>query len=180
MTLILVWNFIKQFWMPIVITAALGLVAAWHFDAIHKAVKANDLEWQAKNKIAADAWAVKLTEANNATHAKEAEFTQVVTTITAAHEKENNDANEKYKVALSRIATGNLILYDKFATNQCANASKTETQTITGMGNDSTGCRLSNITTEYLVKRAIKADEIVNESNAVKALLVETYKVCSN
>jgi len=179
MTLLLVWNFIKQFWMPIVVTAMLGLVTAWHFNAIHKAVKANNLEWQAKNKANSDAWIAKVREADDLTHTKEIAFNTSVTTINATHDKETNDANEKYKVALARIATGNLILYDKFSTSQRADAGKVETQTTTGMGNDAEGCRLSNITTEYLVKRAIKADEIVKESNAVKALLTETYRVCS-
>ena len=175
MTLILVWNFIKQFWMPIVITAALGLVAAWHFDAIHKAVKTNDLEWQAKNKIAADAWAVKLTEANNATHAKEAEFTQVVTAIAAAHEKENNDAKVTLANALARPR-----LRDPYSSQRCAVASKVETRPITIIRNEATGCELSTQASNFLRTEAARADEVVQESNAVKALLVETYRVCSN
>ena len=175
MTLLLVWNFIKQFWLPIVITAALGLVAAWHFDAIHKAVKANDLEWQAKNKIAADAWAVKLTAINNATRAKEAEFTQVVATITANHDKETNDAKITLAAALARPR-----LRDPYSSKRPAATCQTEIRPVAGTSNEAAGTELSIEASNFLRTEAARADEVVRESNAVKALLVETYKVCSN
>ena len=38
---------------------------------MHKAVKANNLEWQAKNKANSDAWIAKVREADDITHAKD-------------------------------------------------------------------------------------------------------------
>ena len=174
MSLLLVWNLVQRFWIPIAIAAAFGLITAWHFNAIHKAVKANDLEWQVKNKIAADAWAVKLTAINNATRAKEAEFTQAVTTITAAHEKENNDAKVTLAAALSRPR-----LRDPYNSKRPAATCQTETRPVAGTSNEATGTELSIEASNFLRTEAARADEIVRESNTVKSLLIETYRVCS-
>jgi len=175
MTLLLVWNFIKQFWMPIVVTAMLGLVTAWHFNAIHKAVKANNLEWQAKNKANSDAWIAKVREADDLTHTKEVEFTAAVDTINANHDKETNDAKITLAAALARPR-----LRDPYNSERPAATCQTETRPIAEAHNGTTGAELSAQASEFLRTEAARADEVVRESNAVKALLVETYKVCSN
>ena len=175
MTLLLVWNFIKQFWMPIVVTAMLGLVTAWHFNAIHKAVKANNLEWQAKNKANLDAWIAKVREADDITHAKEVEFNTTVTTINANHDKETNDAKIILAAALARPR-----LRDPFNPTQRSNTCQTETRPITEAHNGTTGAELSTQASDFLRTEAARADEVVRESNAIKAILIETYRVCSN
>ena len=174
MTFLLVWNFIKQFWMPIVITTMLGLVTAWHFNAVHKAVKANNLEWQAKNKANSDAWIAKVREADDLTHTKEVAFNTAVTTINATHDKENNDAKITLAAALARPR-----LRDPFNSERPASTCQTETRPIAETHNGTTGAELSVEASNFLRTEAARADEIVRESNAIKAILVETYRVCS-
>ena len=179
MTLLLVWNFIQRFWIPLAVAAAFAFVMAWHFNAVRVAVKKNDIQWVAKNKANADAWIAKVREADDITHAKEIKFSNAVATINANRSKELNDAKITLNSALARVAAGNLVLFDNGPTSINANAGKTETETTPRVGDNATGYRLSDRTTALLVGQAIKANEVVQESNAVKALLLETYTTCS-
>ena len=158
---------------------AFAFVMAWHFNAVRVAVKKNDIQWVAKNKANADAWIIRVREADEATYAKEIKFSNAVATINANRSKEINDAKITLNSALARVAAGNLVLFDNGPTSINANAGKTETETAPRMGDNATGYRLSDRTTALLVGQAIKANEVVQESNAVKALLLETYTACS-
>ena len=180
MTLLFVWNLVQRYWLVLVIASVLVFAATWHYAAIRSAVKANNVMWEAKNKVNEAAWVAKIKEANDATKTKEVTFATAVDAINSNHEKDAKNANEKYKVALSRVATGNLILRDKFDTSQCATTSEVKTQTPTGMGDSAKGRKLSVDLTNFLIGQATLADQVVRESNSVKLLLIETYKACSN
>ena len=174
MTLILVWNFIQRFWISIAVAGAFAFVMAWHFNAVRIAVKKNDVEWAAKYSANAAAWIARVREADDATQAKEVAFTSAVTTINSNRMKENNDAKISLATALARPR-----LRDPYPAER-AYASKIETGAVAGLRNETPGSELSIEASTFLRTEAARADEIVRESNDVKALLVETYKACSN
>ena len=180
MTLILIWNFIQRFWIPLAIAGVFAFGATWHYSAVRSAVKANNVAWEARNKANETAWLARIKAADDATKAKETTFTNAIDAINSTHAKDLKNANEKYNVALSSIATGNLILRDKFDTSQCANAGEAKAQAPAGVVDSATGRKLSRGLTEFLVGQATLADQITRESNNVKLLLIETYKACSN
>ena len=177
MSIAIIWSLLQRFWIPILVAGALAVVAGYHFAAIHKAVKKNDAEWQVKIKANSEAWIAKVREADDITHAKEQTFATTVTTINEARAKEKSDAKINLDNAVYLAKQRGM--YDPYAAKGCAATGETKTPAPTGVGDDREERRLSDKFAEMLLAEAVRADDMVRESNAVKRLLGAAYKACS-
>ena len=178
MTLILAWNFIQRFWIPLVIAGLFAFGATWHYFAVRSAVKANNVAWESKNKANEIAWLARIKAADNATKANEIKFKISLTTINNQRAKEKANGQITLDNALRLAKSSGM--YDPGSVQRCSVTSQVETGAIAGMGAYDARRQLSDEFGEMLLKEASRADEITLESNYVKKLLVSVYKSCVN
>jgi hypothetical protein len=177
--LLIAWNLAKQFWLPLLLAGALALLTAWHFNAIHVAKNEVRAEYEAKIKANSEAYAIKLKMRDDETKAKQETFNAKLDETVINAEKAIKNADEKHKVALARVATGDLILRDKFKpAERCTVTSEAKSQSAAELDNGAGGSGLSGQLTEFLIGRANSADKAIVKLTAAQAVIRDMYAAC--